>query len=62
LVNLRREALGGIPIVENKILAQILFRTVEVGEVIPPELYQAVAEILPMYTDCKDTIRKILIK
>ena len=36
----------GIPIVENKVLAQILFRTVEVGEVIPPELYQAMAEVL----------------
>jgi len=35
-----------IPIVENKILAQTLYRTVEVGDVIPESLYQAVAEIL----------------
>lgn len=35
-----------IPIVENKVLARALFRTVEVGEMIPPKLYQAVAEVL----------------
>ncbi len=36
----------GIPIVEKKPLAQALFKTVEVGMTIPPDLYQAVAEIL----------------
>ena len=36
----------GIPIVENKPLAQSLYRTVEVGQSIPPQLYTAVAEIL----------------
>jgi len=35
-----------IPIVENKVVAQTLYRTVEVGDVIPESLYQAVAEIL----------------
>ena len=35
-----------VPIVENKTLAQILYKTVELGEVIPPQLYKAVAEIL----------------
>lgn len=35
-----------IPIVENKVLARILFSTVEVEEEIPPKLYQAVAEVL----------------
>lgn len=35
-----------LPIVENKQLARTLYDTVEVGEFIPPELYQAVAEIL----------------
>lgn len=35
-----------VPIVENKVLAQILFKTVELGERIPPQLYQAVAEVL----------------
>lgn len=31
---------------ENRPLAQALYKTVEVGEVVPPELYKAVAEIL----------------
>jgi flagellar biosynthetic protein FlhB len=35
-----------IPIVENKPLAQALFKAVEPGEFIPEGLYQAVAEIL----------------
>ena len=35
-----------VPIVENKPLAQTLFKTVEIGAVIPAELYKAVAEIL----------------
>ncbi|SNR89510.1 flagellar biosynthetic protein FlhB [Anaerovirgula multivorans] len=35
-----------LPIIENKQLARTLYDTVEIGEFIPPELYQAVAEIL----------------
>jgi flagellar biosynthetic protein FlhB len=35
-----------ISVVEDKPLAQALFKAVEVGEVIPSEFYQAVAEIL----------------
>jgi len=35
-----------IPLVENKALAQTLFKSVEVGSSIPPSLYKAVAEIL----------------
>ncbi len=35
-----------IPIVENKHLAQLLYKTLKIGEYIPVELYQAVAEIL----------------
>lgn len=35
-----------IPIVENKPLARSLYYTVEIGEFIPPELYEAVAEVL----------------
>jgi len=43
---------NGVPIVENKPLARALYATVEVDEVIPPELYQAVAEILAVvYTN-----------
>lgn len=35
-----------VQIVENKPLARTLYSTVDIGETIPPELYQAVAEIL----------------
>ena len=35
-----------VPIVENKPLAQALYKAVEVGEVIPLEFYKAVAEVL----------------
>jgi len=37
---------AAVPIVENRPLAQTLFKTVEIGESIPAELYKAVAEIL----------------
>ena len=37
---------ANIPIVEDKPLARALYATVDVDETIPPELYQAVAEIL----------------
>jgi flagellar biosynthetic protein FlhB len=36
----------GVPLVEDRPLAQTLYKTVEVGRVIPPDLYQAVAVIL----------------
>jgi flagellar biosynthetic protein FlhB len=36
----------GIPLVENKALAQALFKTAEVGETIPAPLFSAVAEVL----------------
>lgn len=35
-----------VEIVENKPLAQALYHSVDIGEVIPPELYKAVAEVL----------------
>jgi flagellar biosynthetic protein FlhB len=35
-----------IPIMENKPLAQVLYKTIGLGETIPSALYQAVAEIL----------------
>ena len=44
---IRRLALeNGIPVVERKPLAQVLYKTVEVGDVIPADHYQAVAEVL----------------
>jgi flagellar biosynthetic protein FlhB len=36
----------GVPTVENKPVARVLFAMGQVGEAIPPQLYQAVAEIL----------------
>ena len=41
---LAREA--GVPLVENKPLAQALFKAVRIGEPIPEALYKAVAEVL----------------
>ncbi|MDA8746172.1 flagellar biosynthesis protein FlhB [Rubripirellula amarantea] len=44
---IRRIALeNGIPVVERKPLAQVLYKTVDVGDIIPTEQYQAVAEVL----------------
>ena len=37
-----------IEIVENKPLARMLYANVDIGQEIPPELYQAVAEVLAM--------------
>jgi flagellar biosynthetic protein FlhB len=39
---------NGVPTVENKPVARLLFAMGRVGENIPPELYQAVAEILAL--------------
>jgi flagellar biosynthesis protein len=41
---------GGIPVVENKELAELL-TNVEVGDSIPYELYEAVAQIIAYVTD-----------
>ncbi len=43
-----------IEIVENKPLARMLYANVDVGAEIPPELYQAVAEILAMVYNMKN--------
>lgn len=37
---------SGVPLVENPPLAQALYKSVEVGREIPPNLYRAVAEVL----------------
>ena len=36
----------GIPVVENKPLARMIFKTVEIGHFVPVALYRAVAEVL----------------
>lgn len=44
-----------VEIVENKPLARMLYHNVEVGEMIPPELYQAVAEVLAFVYNLRQT-------
>lgn len=46
----------GVPVVENPPLAQALYRTVEVGQEIPPALYQAVAEVLAFILRLRGTL------
>lgn len=43
-----------VPIVENKLLAQALYKSVEIGEKIPAELYKAVAEVLAFVYSLKE--------
>jgi len=38
--------LHGVPIIENPLLARMLFKSAEIGAEIPVHLYQVVAEIL----------------
>lgn len=46
-LRIRQVALAnGVPLVERKTLAQALYKSVEVGQEVPPEFYQAIAEIL----------------
>lgn len=37
---------NGVPLVERKEIAQALYKSVEVGQEVPPQLYNAVAEVL----------------
>jgi flagellar biosynthetic protein FlhB len=46
-----------IQIVENKPLARMLYHNVDVGAEIPPELYQAVAEVLAMVFQTRNPSR-----
>ncbi|ACL76378.1 flagellar biosynthesis protein FlhB [Ruminiclostridium cellulolyticum] len=43
-----------VQIVENKPLARTLYSTVDIGQAIPPDLYQAVAEILAFVYNLKN--------
>ena len=45
-----------VQIVENKPLAQAIYKSVDINETIPPELYQAVAEILAFVYSLKRDI------
>lgn len=44
---------AGVEIVENKPLARMLYHNVDIGGMIPPELYQAVAEVLAFVINLK---------
>lgn len=46
--DIAREA--GVPLIENKPVAQALYRVVDIGEEIPPDFYAVVAEILVAVT------------
>jgi flagellar biosynthetic protein FlhB len=46
----------GVPLVENRPLAQALFKTAEVGEVIPAQLFAAVAEVLAQLIRLKQLV------
>ncbi len=48
----------GIPLVENKPLAQTLYKSVEIGEYIPAGLYRAVAEILAYVYKAKNALNR----
>lgn len=51
--------MASVPIVENKPIARTLYKTINVGEEIPPKLYQAIAEILAyVYQLNKDRARQ----
>ncbi len=47
---------NGVEIVENKPLARMLYANVDIGQVIPPELYQAVAEVLAFVYNLKGKV------
>jgi flagellar biosynthetic protein FlhB len=46
-----------VPIVEDKPLAQMLYRTVEIGDQIPEKLFQAVAQVLAYVYRLRDSRR-----
>lgn len=49
---------NNVPVMENKMLARALYSTVEVGQAIPSDLYQAVAEILVVVFKAQAELRE----
>ena len=43
-----------VPVVENKPLARVIYDSVEIGDLIPENLYEAVAEVLAYVYSLKD--------
>ncbi len=52
-------ASNNIPMVENPPLAQVLYKLVEIGQEVPPHLYQVVAEILAFVYKLKGGKKKV---
>ena len=50
---------NGVPIVERKPLARALYRTVNVGEEVPPSFYKAIAEILAYVYEISGKAKKM---
>lgn len=50
----------GIPIIEDKPLAQALYKAVEVGQSIPPELFEATATVLAHVYRLKNKHQKVM--
>jgi flagellar biosynthetic protein FlhB len=48
----------GIPVMENRSLAQALYKGADVGDAIPSALYHAVAEILVMVYKAQAEVKK----
>ncbi|MGA8939024.1 MAG: EscU/YscU/HrcU family type III secretion system export apparatus switch protein [Acidobacteriaceae bacterium] len=48
----------GIPVMENRPLAQALYKGVDVGDAIPAELYHAVAEILVLVYKAQEEVKR----
>lgn len=49
---------SGVTVMENRPLAQALYKTVEVGDSIPAQLYQAVAEVLVVVFRAQQELRE----
>lgn len=49
----------GVPVVSNPPLARMLYATVEIGRVIPPDLYKAVAEVLAYVYRAMNRVPKV---
>lgn len=51
-----------VPIMEDKPLAQVLYRTVDIDETVPPQLFKAVAQILAYVYQMKKMKKKVGVK
>jgi flagellar biosynthetic protein FlhB len=49
---------NNVPIIEDRPLAQMLYKTVEIGEAIPEKLFQAVAQVLAYVYRLRDQRNK----